>query len=293
MVANHLRGRFSSIESHPNPGCCRFFHQSPEGKETGFHESLPSYLERLARLHGVPNGPFFSNEIHPKPVPSTGSLLAPHSRGLLVGSGYAEAIARSLAANTGEPAVVTLVQPELSRHLAWYKDTRPLTAWCPICLADQLKGGLPVYRPLLWALKPVLTCPKHNVFLEEHCPNCSRSYYHFAPTPWFPYCVSCGCSLALKAGTRMDQRVPSHFEAFSASAILELLHWGLNPPGGVLSPNCFAENIEAALQSVGGEYVMGQLASLSRPVVQKWRHGRQRPTLNRLANPKAPLTILD
>src|ERR1700739_3742259 len=102
----------------------RFFHQEPLGGATGFHESLPSFLQRLAMRHSVPNGPFFLREIHPRPVPSTGSLLGKHSRSLLVGNGYAEQVAQKVAQECCEDGVIRMIQATLSQHIALFKDLR-------------------------------------------------------------------------------------------------------------------------------------------------------------------------
>ena len=263
------------------PLCTRLFALAPCGLRSGLHESLPSYLDRLARLHSVPDGPFLLNEVHPKPVPSSGSLLGRQSARLLVGNGYAQRTASAVARLTGVGEVAGLVQPLLSEHLSWYKNTRRCAAWCPRCFCDWTKNSLPVYRPLLWSLASVRTCPVHNVRLEECCPRCSREFNHFGLSGWSLMCPDCGYLLSERvtdSDTDAGKRA-SDYAGFSASQVRDLLSWGLRCSGSDLVPGCFATNVSNAIAALGNEYVLAQLTGLSRPVIQKWRHGHGRPQL--------------
>jgi ribosomal protein S27E len=269
------------VSAQREPQCTRFFGLAPRGLGTGLHESLPSYLDRLARLHSVRNGPFLVNEVHPKPVPSSGSLLSRHSRGMLIGNSYAERIASAVALSTGVPEVAGLVQSTLSRHLGWYKNTRPRAAWCPLCFADWAKQGLPIYRPLLWSLNPVRCCPIHNVFLLERCPGCLRDFNHFGTSSWSLMCPGCGRALSEypNGSDANKDKLPSAYDNFCASRASDLLAWGLRCSEGDLPHGRFAQNIGHAIAELGSEYALGHLTALSRPVIQKWRHGHGRPLL--------------
>lgn len=280
-LTDMFRPLYFALSAQHQPQCTRLFALAARGLGTGLHESLPSYLDRLARLHGVRNGPFFLNEVHPKRVPSSGSLLSGHSRGILVGNGYAERIASSVALLTGVPEVAGLVQPILSRRVGWYKNTRPRAAWCPLCFADWAKQGLPIYRPLLWSLTPVRCCPIHHVFLRERCPGCLRDFNHFGTCGWSLLCPGCGCALSeYPNGSNANKdKLPSAYDRFCASRVSDLLVWGLRGGEGDLPPGRFAQNIGHAISELGSEYALGHLTALSRPVIQNWRHGRGRPLL--------------
>lgn len=258
----------------------RFFYQKPCGAATGFHESLPSFLQRLAHRHAVPNGPFFLREIHPEPVPSTGSLFARHSRCLLVGDGYAEQVARKVARECSEKEVLRLIQGPLSQRIALYRDLRSVTAWCPSCLSEWTHEEKEIYRPLLWSIRSVKICPRHKVVLQERCPNCSKTFYHFAPTPWSTTCSACGKSLL--NGPRTYKR--DGFEAFAAKTISDLLSWGWQCNDNDFPPNQFNLNMRQASDSVGGEYCLSSISGLSRTVIHSWKSQDRRPSLQGLVN---------
>ena len=224
--------------------------------------------------------PFFLNEVHPKPVPSSGSLLSGHSRSLLVGSAYAKSVASSVALFTGVPEIAKLVQPTLSRQLAWYKNTRPEAAWCPLCFSDWAKNGLPIFRPLLWSFASVRCCPIHHVFLRERCPGCSRTFNHFASCSWPLLCPECGRALSEKENrSGNNDEVPGAYESFCGPAVADLLAWGLGRTLEHVQPGCFATNIRNAIAELGSEYTLGELTRISRPVIHTWRNGQRRPVL--------------
>jgi TniQ len=263
------------------PICTRFFALAPCGVGTALQESLPSYLDRLARLHSVPNGSFFLNEVHPKPVPSSGSLLGEHSRSMLLGNNYSERIASFVARSTGVPEVAGLGQPILSRCLGWFKNTQPKAGWCPLCFADWANQGLPIYRPLLWSLAPVRCCPVHNVLLQEQCPGCSRRLDHFASRGWPSFCPDCGRALSEydNSSGATDHKVPSSYDEFSASHLSDLLKWGTTCSPGDLPDGCFTMNIRNAIEVFGGEHALARFTGLSRGIIKSWRHGGTRPQL--------------
>ena len=38
----------------------------------------------------------------------------------------------------------------------------PLFRWCPVCFDEQVTTGHPLYDLLLWKLKPITTCVRHQ-----------------------------------------------------------------------------------------------------------------------------------
>lgn len=258
----------------------KFFYQEPCGAASGLHESLPSFLQRLAERHAVPNGPFFLQTVHPEPVPSSGSLLGGHSRSLLAGKGYAEQVAHVVARECCEEKVLRLIQGPLSQHVALFRDLRDVTAWCPSCLSEWAKEKKTIYRPLLWSLRSVKVCPRHKIVLQERCPHCAKTFHHFASTSWSTTCSACGKSLL--DGPRTYKRVG--FDAFAAKAICELLNWGWQCSDADFQPGQFKLNIQQAIDAVGGEYCLSSIIGLSRAVIHTWRREERRPSLQGLVH---------
>lgn len=48
--------------------------------------------------------------------------------------------------------------------------------WCPACIQEDLKGGTPVYERLLWSIRLVTRCPRHDLELRAQCAACG--YVH-------------------------------------------------------------------------------------------------------------------
>jgi TniQ protein len=79
-------------------------------------------------------------------------------------------------------------------------------AWCPVCLQEWQSRGQVIYEPLLWTLRVVTQCVRHQCMLSIHCPNteCQRS------APWLVwsgrpgYCPFCcqwlGTSASISVG---------------------------------------------------------------------------------------------
>lgn len=258
-----------------SPACSSLFALNPMGMGSGLHESLPSYIERLAQLHGVPAGPFFHNHLHPKPVPSSGSLLGIHSRALLVGGGLTDAIGQTLSEKCCVDSVQRLTHSKLAKVVSLYKDTRLHAAWCPECLRDWLAKGLPLYRPLLWSCQSVRCCPVHNLALHEACPACSRKLFHLESKGWLGACPRCGEEFKTRL-TIPD--TPSSYDQYVAKAVEGFLQWGVETTVS-LDTGAFAENIDRAVRTLKSEYVLAEQTGLSRPVIHKWRRNRGRPLL--------------
>lgn len=51
--------------------------------------------------------------------------------------------------------------------------------WCPVCYEDDTKLGAGPYNRLLWSIKDVTVCNKHQVALETVCPWCNHGRFPF------------------------------------------------------------------------------------------------------------------
>src|SRR5206468_4182851 len=116
----------------------RWLPVGPCGLGTPLQESLPSYLNRLARAHSLPVATFLSGELAPLLSPgadcrSVSNYLRKASRYLLLGDGLASRVATHAAQLTLIPQVAALVHSHIAKSLGWTRDVRDYVAWCPAC----------------------------------------------------------------------------------------------------------------------------------------------------------------
>ncbi|WP_429890526.1 TniQ family protein [Gottfriedia acidiceleris] len=46
--------------------------------------------------------------------------------------------------------------------------------WCTSCLEELKIKGDEIYEPLIWSIKDIEFCDKHQVKLEDRCPKCDK-----------------------------------------------------------------------------------------------------------------------
>src|SRR4051812_48256564 len=100
----------------------RWLPLAPRGLHTPLQESLPSYLNRLARAHSLPVTTFLSGEIAPLLIPggnyrSVSNYIGRASRYLLLGDGLASRTADHVAQLTMIPQVTGLVHSHITKSL--------------------------------------------------------------------------------------------------------------------------------------------------------------------------------
>ncbi len=64
-------------------------------------------------------------------------------------------------------------------------------AWCPACMADDVRGRSQFYDRLLWAIPAVKRCPIHKVALESTCPQCGHAQAHYHHLGCMELCCKC------------------------------------------------------------------------------------------------------
>lgn len=276
-----MRRRFD-LAAREQPSCSRLFGLVPCGLDTGLQESLPSYLDRLARLHGIRNFAFMWHEIHTSDSPQHARFGA-SSRGIMLsGSRQAERIASLVAMSTGVRAVADLIQPALARCISLHgSGVRPKAAWCPLCFSDWARSGTAIYRPLLWAFTCVRYCPHHHILLQEQCGGCSWQFDHYGANYWPHACPNCGRPLSehdIVSDAGQQEHIPSYDEVCS-SHFLELLSWATGCDQGTVAIAYFQRNISTATQGRGNSSNLCRLAHIERHTLNEWLRGHRQPWL--------------
>lgn len=155
-----------------------------EGCHTRDIEALPSYVCRLAAVHGVTPGGLIRHiargtpeevaltaALHGQSLPT---LVRPNATSLL----FAEIIAATRAENIYNLARSTFAL--LTQALARSPSTFARRfRWCPACFHEQLLEIGNAYFKVAWFLTSVTACERHRILLRDSCPHCGQR-----PKPW-------------------------------------------------------------------------------------------------------------
>jgi len=251
-----------------------------EGCHTQDIEALPSYMLRLAAVHGVTPGGLIRHVARGTPEEtalmaasrgqSISTLVRPNATSIL----FAAIIACTHAENTYnlERGTFVLLSPALARSPSTFTHR---FRWCPACFHEQLLEVGNAYFKLAWFLAPVRACDQHRILLRDCCPHCGQ-----CPKPWhgwarFDRCQNCN--------KRMDVVVAS--DAVTRDPEL-------------LASDLIALVSEIAVAS--GPVPAGAACRyLNRVFDEAWRHVREEELWNkvprddciRYCNPEEPMTM--
>jgi hypothetical protein len=161
------------------------YHLSPLGVGTELVESLTGYISRLAEAHSVPASVLVRRELIPRLRQESDTLAeectVAQNYAFIYDSYVLNGISdcprrwiRTLEASTGQHSLHVMTMLTWAGVISDLHLLRSNRAWCPQCFDFWRSAKLPVYEPLLWAIKVVAVCPIHERSLEERCPRCGR-----------------------------------------------------------------------------------------------------------------------
>lgn len=159
------------------PPRTRLSHLPPIGIGSAEVESLTSYIARLAAAHCISPRELLHREI-----------LAPAGKAsdYFQYSGSFTAYTINGAGELAELSVGRLRQSTLQHSLCYttflvwrdvfkYKQVlRSTRAWCSSCYSEQRAENRYVYDPLIWSVKAISMCIRHQEPLRWLCPHCGR-----------------------------------------------------------------------------------------------------------------------
>ncbi|SEC41058.1 TniQ family protein [Paenibacillus sp. GP183] len=170
-----------------------FYSLEPRGRNSYLIECLTSYITRLASVHNVSTGRLliFINQLNVI-SPLTSSRKNPVELGKqLNGVGSASKdycmILNNLTLQQDltELTLIPWVGVRASRLL------RKSRAWCPLCLSEWKNQHKTIYEPLIWSMKHVTFCPKHNIRLHEQCIHCKSDVSFLVSNNRVGRCTKC------------------------------------------------------------------------------------------------------
>jgi len=154
----------------------------PIGIGTEHVESFPSYVTRLATVHGMSIENFFSTlreydrrhnwrikrirESSPNPWKTLAMVRPTKNTRDIVGI-----IERHTGRSDLRCTTFLAMEHLKSRSVDLFSDQ---VRWCPCCLLDDIENGRTTYFRLIWCFEEVEYCHHHNVKLEDGCPSCNR-----------------------------------------------------------------------------------------------------------------------
>ncbi len=176
---------------------------SLEGAGTSEVESLPSYLYRLAQLHGLFVGElvkFIGSSIGKGPeVPGDVALPKHPKPDELVRPSQSTVLLKTYLENGGvqplQESIFWLLEHTLCRSAgSIVKGFR----WCPECFSEQQALDRPCYFKLIWHLGAVQKCPLHRTPFLSECEHCGCDQTSYKRAGSFDRCAQCEANLALR-----------------------------------------------------------------------------------------------
>ncbi len=256
---------------------------APRGLGTPYVESLSSYVTRLAEAHVVSVWRLILHVLSPErlsQIPRSSTRYTYPANGLGKGS---EMFLRSFQAATGRSDLHLLTLTNLQGTISQPSIFRNEEAWCPNCLEQWRKAGLPVYSPLLWAIRVVSVCPAHATPLVDRCPHCHSQFASLRVSARPGYCSICSQWLGnFDSPSPKNKDSADEYNLWAASSVGQVLV--AMPEFQQIQPHVeLIENLQRLRQSDGAtRQALAALAGAAPCAFLGWVSGRTKPTLDHL-----------
>ena len=254
------------------------YHLRPLGVGTERVESLTGYISRLAEAHSVPTSVLMRRELIPRVCQeSAGSAKdrVAQNYSFIYDSYVLNGISDcprtwvgTLGALTSEKSLRVLTMLTWARVVSDIHLLRSSRAWCSQCFDSWRRANVPIYEPLLWAIKVVTVCPVHECRLEERCPHCGRGSQALTAKARPGCCFRCRSWLVTAASYRQPA---ARDELKVAHLVGDLLAVAPSLPEAP-SPACFKGNFRRCVDEfAGGNHShFARLSGLSFDSIERW-----------------------
>ena len=169
-------------------------------------ESLTSYIQRISEAHTISITNLVKHLIFPTIYAegtqgySENDLYRPYYKSYSI-NGFNQQALFFLR------AIKELTKRKDLEGLTWLKlgpllsqgDIKVQRHWCPVCINEQ-RIEIRVYEKLIWSLKSVTICLKHNCYLESNCPVCKKENKQLDLYSVIGYCSKCKAWLGSNLG---------------------------------------------------------------------------------------------
>ncbi|MBE9229916.1 TniQ family protein [Phormidium sp. LEGE 05292] len=280
------------------PERSRLYRLPPWGIGTADVESLTSYIARLATIHQVPTGVLLRLFVTPILSQLTDDLKrVSHSFWSSFGSDtgawnglgvMAFNCSQGLSSLTKQDHLHFLTLLTWNQVLSHRGLVRGHKAWCPACYQEWDRLGVVLHEPLLWSLKLVTVCLRHQQRLQYQCPDCYRPLPSLEWNSRPGYCSKCLTWLGkipdslLEASLALDKQEQA-WQTFVHQNLAQLLAAAPSLPSPVPREN-IARGVNLCINAVtgGNAKAFADLLCYSASVPGEWRRGNALPQLDLL-----------
>jgi len=145
--------------------------------------------------------------------------------------------------------------------------------FCPSCFKEDLDNDGIVFDRIIWAFRPIASCPHHKVKFCTHCIECGTMPQYLQSLPDLRSCSTCGADYArIKPAYAND--VELNRSTFFADELRAL--WTLDMP---LSGSCIEGFLQTLVQTGLTDYQISKPCGLDHTSVRNWRCGKNRPDM--------------
>lgn len=262
----------------------------PKEMNSGYREALISYVTRLAGAHVVRPNVLVKDVIlpltHIQLKTATYNFNANYSRTINSYTSYASTVSSVIEKLTLQKNLEyltflpwgDLLDPKGSRLL------RDHVGVCRECLDEFDHSGVEIYYPLLWYLRPVQICSKHQRWLSETCTDCGRSQRFVAHHAMLGYCTHCGAWLGTSSRTEQPTSALPTISArdrFMAAAVEQMIEGNLIAHSIASHDRLIQRLSEYSNALTGGNMKAFEIRlGFHKNLVVSWRDKRCRPRID-------------
>ncbi|WP_179195858.1 TniQ family protein [Bacillus sp. OV166] len=163
-----------------------------------------------------------------------------------------------------------------NRHL--FRENK---VWCTECIKEMSLND-EVYDPLIWNIKLVKICPKHNTLLSDICWNC-KNQNHIISAQTIPgYCSICFAWLGEGCVDEYENVLYQKQSQF----VIELLKWSEQYEKVPVTTKNFMESLNYIIEKVFNGHKAKAALELGYnwKTYNNWQTGKSMPPLNVLVN---------
>jgi AraC-like DNA-binding protein len=271
----------------------RLYPLEPLGVGTGAVESLTSYLTRLAHAHGVTVAKLVAVELHPPvnqpgqtPLSRAAAGARPQSSNLNGINKWTESTITALEQLTTREDVRFLTMYPWRNVLSRHKLLHHHLTWCSACYHDWQQANQFPYTPLLWTLKVVQFCPRHQQRLSHYCPyadchKCLPLINSFVKPGYCPFCKRWLGQEKPHATQPIESDPELQWQGWLTTQLSELLAMAPRLPI-TPQPHTLAHNIQAGLANSEFKSIpeLARKAGIPAPTLALWVQGAVVPHLD-------------
>lgn len=297
MLANNQLITYDSWDIHlPSiPIRSRLYQLEPIGIGTPYVESLTSFIIRLAEAHCLLPRTLINEIIAPqlqkvfvKRCTSRGlGALFEKAKTINSNGNIARDFIQALESLTFHENLQLLTLLSWSDVIVSKGLFRSHKAWCSACYQEWFTKDTIIYEPLIWSIKAVEICPKHNIYLSDTCHHCHEKLPLLTWHSRLRFCSKCHEPLIKPASANYIQEAYSQYE-------FEKLIWAADSLGKLVSltpklnslpsRDIFITNLDLAVNIIteGNIANFASLLEIPKNTLWGWCKGKVFPSIDAL-----------